>query len=124
MGLQLMCKDRVVAETDLSDNWVVLSPEFMPTNLGFILVPELTIESLAKVRAAQRSNDTAFEDWCSSRTLTLDRQNAKKILTLLGLDDPASKHERLQIARAFRCASLIDSYRTAPTKSYPRTFIR
>jgi hypothetical protein len=110
-----MCKN--IALGILTDNgdWTPNREDLLPKNLRFKIAPDLTdvadiderVSVLVNVREHNRGR---FVAWCAGRTLSIDRENAKKLLNQLGLSQSQNPFEKAKIAMAYRCVSLIDCY--------------
>lgn len=96
--LVLMCKDVIVC---YYSNGVVKIEDTLP--YGLYLLEDADIES-------RINNITNFQNWCSKRMLTLDRENAKVILNSVGLRQAVTDKDRMNIALKYKCLSLLDCY--------------
>lgn len=65
------------------------------------------------------NNINNFQNWCSRRMLTLDREHAKVILNSVGLRQAVTDVDRMSVALQYKCLSLQDCYwvKTSSDKS-------
>lgn len=56
------------------------------------------------------NNINNFQNWCSRRMLTLDREHAKVILNSVGLQQAVTDADRMNVALQYKCLSLQDCY--------------
>ena len=97
----LMHGSREVAGLTEGGACEILCPDFMPYSLYL----EEQNDMDGRVQ-----NMINFYAWCSSRTLTLDRQYIKEILNSIGATQAATDQDRAKIALSYHCLSLTDIY--------------
>lgn len=103
VSIQLYLKDTLIAEynNDTGES-TIHRPELLPLNLRDISGGTPIADAIKK--------QTGFHNWCTNRTININRANAKKILNCMGL--PQSEEGKFVVAMACHSTSLTDSYWT------------
>lgn len=96
--LVLMCKDTVIC---YYNKGIVKIANKLP--YGLYLSEDTDFDTCV-------NNISNFQNWCSRRMLTLDREHAKIILNSVGLRQAITDFDRMQIALQYKCLSLQDCY--------------
>ena len=116
-NLVLMMKDIPVMRINLDDGlFEVINEKVMPYQMiGRIrtFYPQSNMSNnyiITQSMAAYRANFSAIISFLSARVLPLDRDNAKKILGLLRLEQAQSPEYRAKVALTCRAVSLQDNY--------------
>lgn len=100
----LMLKDTPVMKFDISEGFYgVLDKSKMPYGLNISLEQSPSFKTML-------SNNGEMTRWCAGRTLPMSQKHAKKIRNLLGFSQDDDDMTRSQIALAYRCLTLDDSY--------------
>lgn len=113
----LMMKDIPVMRVDFDEAlYEILDETLIPYQIKgklqhYDFNPQAGMQyNLSQMNIASRKNERAFVSFLASRTLPLDRENAKKILNLLKLEQSQDPFSRAKIALSCRGVSLQDNY--------------
>ena len=96
---EIMHKDLVVAIISERGEVSIYHEQFMPFDLKLLESDDYD---------DRVGNTTAFQHWCASRMLSLDRTHAKAILNAIGASQSPTDADRADIALSCHCVSLID----------------
>lgn len=101
--------DRKVLRFDLDDFYMeVLDNAYLPYALkDFVQTSDFS--SMEKMKRSARDMDV-LKDYLCTRTLTLDRENAKTILNVASLPQSLKTNERLKIVLACQGLSMTDNF--------------
>lgn len=114
--LLLMMKDEIIMKINIEDGkYEIVNERLLPILLKnrFRIVPD-GITDLTYLRKqisiSVATNYDAFTSWLSNRVLPLSRDNAKKVYSLLHLEQNQSVYNKAKIALLCRAISLQDNY--------------
>lgn len=96
---EIMHKDLVVAIISERGEVSIYHEQFMPFDLKLLESDDYD---------DRVGNTMAFQHWCASRMLSLDRTHAKAILNAIGASQSPTDADRADIALSCHCVSLID----------------
>lgn len=101
---ELMLKnDKVLSFSLESGECVVLNEKKLPFSLKGALMDEDTFQ-------AKLFNISALKEWCAKRTLSMSKQQAKKICNALLIQQDDSVETKSRLALMYKCMTLDDSY--------------
>lgn len=108
--MYLMCGDVKVMDIDISEGkYDVLNSQLLPHALKGAIMP-VTGSSPKELSRALVNNYDAVFNYLAGRVLALSRENAKKLLNTLHLEQSQSPVERAKIALFCKAVSVIDNY--------------
>lgn len=103
----LMVKNKPVLEFNIDDGYYSIHSQNL---LPYPLKGSITDTTIQSSREIERKNERTLIEFLSKRVLSLDRENAKKLLNAYNLSQSQDPYTKARIAIACKAISMTDSY--------------